>query len=330
MIKEVLSFVAVSGVITALIPLGLILSQPVRTDMPSAQTLDFDRLLENSRSAGDQIPEPQPAPKPVLMRDGYALQVRHYSNGEGPLTILVHGSGWNGLQFSNLAPKLSGRVLVPDLRGHGAFAGTRGDVDYIGQFEDDLADLIAATVNPGQPVVLMGHSSGGGLVVRFAGGRHGALVDAAVLLAPFLNHKAPTMRANAGGWSQPLVRRLIALSMLNAVGITAWNNLTVIQFNMPSKVLDGPLGHLATTSYSYRLNRSFAPRDDYLQDIKSLPRFLLMAGAQDEAFVASAYKPLMQGASSLGQYKILAGAGHLDLVDAPETLDAIKGFLGGV
>lgn len=324
MIKKALKFVAVSGVITALIPLGLILSQPVRPLAPAAQTLDFDGLLESSRPAGDQIPEPQP----VLMRDGYELQVRQYANGQGPLTILVHGSGWNGLQFSDLAPNLPGRVLVPDLRGHGALPGTRGDVDYIGQFEDDLADLIAATVNPGQPVVLIGHSSGGGLVVRFAGGQHGALVDAAVLLAPFLHHQAPTMRANAGGWTQPLLRRLIALSMLNAVGITAFNNLTVIQFNMPVRVLDGSLGHLATTSYSYRLNQSYAPRSDYLKDINSLPNFLLMAGTQDEAFVASAYKPLMQGATSLGQYQMVTGAGHLDLVDAPETLDTIKEFLG--
>jgi non-heme chloroperoxidase len=326
MIKKALRFVAVSGVITALIPLGLILSQPVRPLAPTGQTLDFDGLLESSRPAGDQIPEPQP----VLMRDGYELQVRDYSNGPGPLTILVHGSGWNGLQFSDLAPNLPGRVLVPDLRGHGALPGTRGDVAYIGQFEDDLADLIAARLNPGQKVMLIGHSSGGGLVVRFAGGRHGALMDAAVLLAPFLHHQAPTMRANAGGWSQPLLRRLIGLSMLNAVGITAFNNLTVIQFNMPSKVLEGPLGHLATISYSYRLNQSYAPRNDYLKDINSLPQFLLVAGDQDEAFVASAYKPLMQGANSLGQYRILAGVGHLDLVDTPETLDAIKGFLGGL
>lgn len=324
MIKAVLSVLAVSAVIFALIPLGLILSQPARPLVPSEQTLDFDRLLQMGRLAADQIPEPQP----VVMRDGYQLQVRQYSNGEGPLTILLHGSGWNGLQFSDLALKLPGRVLVPDLRGHGALPGTRGDVDYIGQFEDDLADLIAARVNPGQKVVLIGHSSGGGLVVRFAGGRHGPLIDAAVLLAPFLHHQAPTMRANAGGWSQPLLRRLIALSMLNAVGITAWNHLTVIQFNMPAKVLDGPLGHLATTSYSYRLNKSFAPRHDYLKDINSLPSFLVVAGTADEAFVASAYKPLMQGATSLGQYQMVAGTGHLDLVDAPETLDAIKGFLG--
>jgi hypothetical protein len=116
--------------------------------------------------------------------------------------------------------------------------------------------------------------------------------------------------------------------MLNAVGITAFNNLTVIQFNMPVRVLDGSLGHLATTSYSYRLNQSYAPRSDYLKDINSLPNFLLMAGTQDEAFVASAYKPLMQGATSLGQYQLVTGAGHLDLVDAPETLDTIKEVLG--
>ncbi|MEP0156421.1 MAG: alpha/beta fold hydrolase [Pseudophaeobacter sp.] len=261
------------------------------------------------------------------MRDGYGLQVRSYSNGDGPLVVLVHGSGWNGLQFSHLAPQLAGTVLVPDLRGHGAQPGRRGDVNYIGQMEEDLADLITTRVGPDQKVVLIGHSSGGGLVVRFAGGAQGDLLDGAVLLAPFLHHSAPTMRANSGGWAQPLLRRIIGLSMLNAVGITAWNHLPVIQFNMPAEVLQGPLGHLATTTYSYRLNQSYAPRSDYLSDIKSLPEFLLLAGAQDEAFVAEAYRPLMEAETDKGAYQILEDTGHLDLVDAPQTLAAIRGYL---
>ncbi|OIQ45469.1 MAG: hypothetical protein BM558_03840 [Roseobacter sp. MedPE-SW] len=264
------------------------------------------------------------------MRDGYGLQLRSYINGDGPLIVLVHGSGWNGLQFSKLAPQLRGTVLVPDLRGHGAQPGRRGDVDYIGQFEDDLADLITAKAVPGQKVVLIGHSSGGGLVVRFSGGQHRDLMDRAVLLAPFLHHRAPTMRPNSGGWAQPLLRRIIALSMLNGVGITAWNHLTAIQFKMPSEVLEGPLGHLATTSYSYRLNQSYAPRSNYLNDIRALPGFLLLAGDQDEAFVAEAYRPLMEAETDKGRYQILADIGHLDLVDAPQTLGAIQEFLDDI
>ncbi|MFT6460187.1 alpha/beta hydrolase [Pseudophaeobacter arcticus] len=323
MITQAIKFIAVSGAITALIPLVLILSQPLKPIDPSAPTLDFDKMLQGR----PQVDSQSVAVENVYMRDGYGLQVRSYSNGDGPLIVLVHGSGWNGLQFAGLAQQLDGTVLVPDLRGHGAQPGRRGDVDYIGQLEDDLADLITARGAPGQKVVLIGHSSGGGLVVRFAAGAQGDLLDGAVLLAPFLHHSAPTMRANSGGWARPLPRRLIALSMLNAVGITAWNHLPVIQFNMPTEVLQGPLGHLATPSYSYRLNQSYAPRADYLSDIRSLPEFLLLVGAQDEAFVAEAYRPVMEAETAKGAYQVLVGTGHLDLVDAPETLAAIRGYL---
>lgn len=283
--------------------------------------LDFSAV-----SAGPDMPEPETVP----MRDGYPLQVRSFDNGVGPLVVMVHGSGWNGLQYATLARQIAGHVLVPDLRGHGAAPGRRGDVEYIGQLEDDLADLIAARVQPRQKVVLLGHSSGGGLVVRFAGGQHGGRLDRAVLLAPFLKYDAPTTRKNSGGWAQPLTRRIIGLSMLNALGITWFNHLTVIQFAMPKQVLDGPLGHLATTEYSYRLNTSYAPRSDYLADIRALPEFFVMAGEKDEAFVAEGYEPLMAPVTHRGSYRIIPGVGHLGIVDAPETAMAVKEFLNGI
>lgn len=87
-------------------------------------------------------------------------------------------------------------VLVPDLRGHGLNPERRGDIGYIGQFEDDLAALIEAKRKPRQKVVIIGHSSGGGLVVRMAGGKHGTHLDHAVLLAPFLKYNDQTAREN--------------------------------------------------------------------------------------------------------------------------------------
>ncbi|MCA0871303.1 alpha/beta hydrolase [Seohaeicola saemankumensis] len=317
MIGSVLKIAALSGGAVIAVALGLVLSDPPRPGT-GAGGLDF------SRSLGRALEAPEPVTVP--MRDGYGLQVRDYP-GAGPLVIMVHGSGWNGLQFDGLAPALRAHVLVPDLRGHGAKPGRRGDVDYIGQFEDDLADLIAAYRLPGQKLVLVGHSSGGGLVVRFAGGPHGEMVDAAVLLAPFLKHDAPVTRPNSGGWARVQVRRLIGLSVLNTLRIRALNHLPVISFNMPDVVLDGPLGDLATTRYSYRLNVSYAPRSDYLRDVAALPPFLLLAGAEDEAFVAEGYTPLMSQETDKGRYIVVPAQSHLSIVDADATRAAITGFL---
>lgn len=157
-------------------------------------------------------------------------------------------------------------------------------------------------------------------------GPHGRLIDGAVLLAPYLHHRAPTARDDSG-WAHLLLRRIIGLSMLNMLRLHVLDGLTVIQFAMPRSVLDGPMGAMATTAYSWRLNRSYAPRNDYRADIAALPPFLLIAGMADEAFDAAQYQPTMVAATDKGRYLLLPGVGHLDVVNAPDTPQAIGDFL---
>lgn len=322
MMRRLLAGAAALVAVPLLGALALVFSQSPR-EMPGAGGLDFSA----------QIGAVSAPPAPLLqvpMRDGTGLPVRTYGGADGvPLLVLVHGSGWHGLQFDALGASLAGvaDVVVPDLRGHGEAPVRRGDIDYIGQLEDDLADLITALAKPGQPVIMAGHSSGGGLVVRFAGGPHGEMLDGAVLLAPYLGHDAPTTREASGGWAHALTRRIIGLSLLNRVGITALNHLPVVQFDMPRAVLDGPLGETATLAYSYRLNTSFAPRRDLAADLAGLPRFVLLAGGADEAFVAQQYAPTMAPATDKGRYELMTFATHLGLVDDPRTLAIITGFL---
>jgi non-heme chloroperoxidase len=281
--------------------------------------LDFDTLRQAAPIAMQS----------VKMRDGVDVPIRALSGPQGaPLIVMIHGSAWHGMQFEGFAANLPADIVIPDLRGHGVAPLRRGDVDYIGQLEDDIADLIQARAKAGQKVTLLGHSSGGGLVIRFAGGAHRDLIDAAILLSPMIHHAAPTTRRNSGDWTTVLLRRRIGLSILNRFEITAANHLPVIRFAMPQAVLDGPLG--ATTEYSYRLNTSFAPRDDYGADIAALPPFLLLVGAQDQAFVAKAYAPLMQPLTDKGQYQIIPDAGHLALVDHPQTAQTISQWVKNV
>lgn len=281
-------------------------------------------------------PEPLAADVPlaqVMARDGVPLAYRRWDSmrADVPLVIAVHGSGWHGGQFRGLGAALAAEgladVVAPDLRGHGISPKRRGDVAYIGQMEDDLADLVAATAGPDQPVILLGHSSGGGLVVRMAGGAHGGLLHGAILLAPFLQHDAPTTRPNAGGWAQVALPRIIGLTILNSFGIRALNHLEVIRFAFPDAVLAAPGGEAATTAYSFRLNTSYAPRRDWPRDVASLPPFLLVAGTADEAFVATAYQPAMSAANPHGGQYRLVQVGHLDVVDHPDTFAAIRDWL---
>ena len=221
-------------------------------------------------------------------------------------------------------------VLLPDLRGHYGTDGPRGDVRYIGQFEDDLADLVAGYRRPGQKLVMVGHSSGGGLVIRFAGGVYGGALDGAVLMAPYLRHDAPTVVTDgavaAGGWARPLVRRLIGLSMLNAVGVRLANGVTVMEFNLP----EGALARTMTGAYSYRLNTSYAPRWDYLADVAALPDFLFLVGRDDEAFQAEAFEPAMSAVTQRGQYHVLDGVSHLDVFLNARAAGLVAGFISGL
>jgi hypothetical protein len=85
----------------------------------------------------------------------------------------------------------------PYLRGHYLSERRRGDVDYVGQLEYDLIRFLRGRGLRG-PVTLSGHSSGGGLAIRFAGGGHGDLVSSCLLLSPVV----PTSPAVKGGTGQ--------------------------------------------------------------------------------------------------------------------------------
>lgn len=329
MIAKLLTFVAISIAIYFALALGLIVSQRPGP-LPERAGLDFSEIIGNGAEPGGL------ETRRFEARDGQALTYAHVKAPgaeELPLVIMLHGSGWYHGQFTGLARALRdvAEVKALTLRGHGKAPARRGDVGYTGQLEDDIADLIRQSGGrDGRKVILLGHSSGGGLAVRFAGGAHGALADGMILLAPFLKHDAPTTRPNSGGWAHVLTRRIIGLSMLNTVGITALDHLPMIQFAMPRAVLEGPLGDYATTSYSWRLNKSYAPRDDYLADVAALPPFLLVAGRDDEAFDAEGYAPLMGTVTDKGRYEIVDGVGHLDIVDNPQTETLIRDYLLGL
>ena len=115
-------------------------------------------------------------------------------------------------------------AVAIDARGHGA-SGTRGDIACIGQIDDDLADLVAELrkTYPSSRLTLIGHSAGGGFVLRIAGGPLAEKIDRFVLLAPYLGYRAPTNRPNEGRgkWAEVDMPRLVALALLNRLGLPA-------------------------------------------------------------------------------------------------------------
>jgi pimeloyl-ACP methyl ester carboxylesterase len=280
-------------------------------------------------------PRSQPGEvRPPLQRypahDGEALAWRFYDSPSDRILIFIHGSSYHGGGYHALAAAISGsgaaKVVLPNLRGHYQSGRRRGDVAYIGQLEDDLADLIGFLRTQGLtgPITLGGHSSGGGLAIRFAAGRHAALVSRILLLSPVIP-TSPAMRGgDAGGWAVLNMRRLYGLFLLNMLGLHALDGLPVIAFNKPPELWDGT----ETLSYSFRLNASYHPHFRYAAEVAALQdRALVLVGADDEAIDPAALQALMTANAPRSQVTIVPGLNHFALFSDPAALQTIEAWL---
>ena len=276
---------------------------------------DFDSLPSFEKEA--------PLLNRFKARDGASLSFRFYDYHEtGKAMILLHGSSTHGEYLHAFAKYLSlkrevGQVVIPNLRGHYTSGTSRGDCSYIGQLEDDLYDLIYHLQLHNKKIYLIGHSSGGGLAIRFAGGPHGNLAHGYVLLSPAIP-TAPTMRkGTAGGWAIVSIVKIIALSILNFLGIKHLNHTRVICFNMPKKYRNGK----ETLSYSFNLNSSYHPRRVYQNDIKALKnRFVVFVGANDEANDPLQFRNVMKPYNE-DVIQIIKGVKHLDIACNQEVME---------
>ena len=264
-------------------------------------------------------------------RDGTPLAWHAYGpatpGAAGPArrVVLVHGSSSRARSLHVLAQTLAHEgfaVAALDMRGHGE-SGTRGQVDYLGQMEDDIEDFLHAVPHQG-PQTLMGFSAGGGFALRVAGSARQGLFDRYVLLAPFLHPYAPTARPDVGGWASVGLPRLLALALLNKLRITAWNHLAVLRFALDEASRAG-----LTPSYSYTLAMNFRPQADYLVDIRRARGAMsLVARQQDEVFHADRYAALFAQAGRPVPVTVVPGVSHTGLVLDPGAVRAVAQACG--
>jgi alpha-beta hydrolase superfamily lysophospholipase len=262
-----------------------------------------------------------------LARDGTALAWLHYPPTAQAATptrrvVLVHGSSARGRSMHPMAQALAAAgydVASLDMRGHGD-SGPRGQASYIGQLEDDIEDFMRAQAWPG-PTTLVGFSSGGGFVLRFAGSSQAQLFDRYLLLSPFLHQDAPTARPGNGGWVSVGLPRVIGLSVLNTLGITWWNHLPTLRFGLN----DFARVHL-TEQYSHTLATNFRPHANYAQDIQRIARPLrILAGSEDELFDGTQYAQIFEAAGHPVPVELVPSINHMGLtLDAPALGAVVK------
>jgi alpha-beta hydrolase superfamily lysophospholipase len=259
-------------------------------------------------------------------RDGTALAYRHYparAVSAGRVVILIHGSTGSSASVHALSDALAARgveTYAVDIRGHGA-SGTRGDIGYVGQLEDDMADFVAVVrkTNPSAPLTLIGHSAGGGFALRVAASSIQELFARTVLLAPYLGYNAPTNRPNSGGWASADRPRVMALLTLHAIGISCCDALPALAFAVPPNS-----EQYQTSVYTARLMRNFANHPDFRGDFAAVTKPLtIIAGADDELMIADKYQEAVRGITPSIDVKLIEGVNHMGVVGTPAAVSVI-------
>lgn len=267
-----------------------------------------------------------PAVQTYAAADGQALAYREYAPA-APATLaapvqgsvtLIHGSSASSDSMHVMAKAFSAsgwRVYALDMRGHGQ-SGVKGQIDYIGQLESDM-EAFVRTVRPPTPSTLAGFSSGGGFVLRLAGSPRGILFDSYLLMSPFISQDSPTHRPDSGGWVRVGLPRIVGLTMLNAVGIRAFNHLPVTRF-----ALNDEAKALLTPEYGFNLSTTFRPQADYMANLRAVDRpTAVLAGATDEAFRTDQLEPVIRQAGQKWPVKLLPGVAHIPLILEPSALE---------
>jgi pimeloyl-ACP methyl ester carboxylesterase len=271
-----------------------------------------------------------PPLKRYSARDGEELAYRAYDSVSERILIFIHGSSYHGVGYHALAAAISksgaAKVILPNLRGHFQSGRRRGDIDYIGQYEDDIADLINFLGREGfrGAVTLGGHSSGGGLCIRFAGGPYRSAVSSFLLLSPIIPVSPSIRKGTAGGWASLHRRRLYGLLVINAFQIHAFDGLPIVEFNKPAKFWDGT----ETLTYSYRLNASYHPRYAFTEDLRALgDGAFAVIGADDEAIDAEVLRALFAKEAPQSQFTILPNINHFGVFSDAVTMQKIVPWL---
>jgi pimeloyl-ACP methyl ester carboxylesterase len=263
-----------------------------------------------------------PPVQTYVARDGASLGYRAYEGSGTQVVVLIHGSTDDGAGIHPLAKALrdaGASVYVPVLRGHGASGGS-GDIDYIGQLDDDLADFVAALrpMHPDSSYSLIGFSSGGGFALREMVGPQAKLFDRFIMVSPVLPPGAPTLRPRNGGWISIALPRIIGLTILNRLHIDWFNGLPIIAFATSPKATN------LTGAYSFRLATSFGAPSDYIPALgKSTKPAAVLVGGDDELFYPDRFAPLLKPARPDLPVTIVPGVGHIGMTVSPEGIAAV-------
>jgi alpha-beta hydrolase superfamily lysophospholipase len=130
--------------------------------------------------------------------DGLRLYYQEWSSAKPKAHLVItHGLGEHSDCYDDFARELSDfniRISAWDLRGHGRSQGARGAIADLYQLTQDLEIFLNFALKANQasePVILMGHSMGGLILLKSLLGLREYLARPLILSSPFLGVALP-------------------------------------------------------------------------------------------------------------------------------------------
>jgi acylglycerol lipase len=269
--------------------------------------------------------------KPQFIKASDGIDLAYYTKvpQTKPIAALIflHGGGaYSGAGYQHLARGLSEKyntaVYLLDLRGHGDSGGPRGDAPSVEQVWNDLT-LMIATVrknNPGIPLYLGGHSSGGGLILNYLSWDKKADVDGYFFISPEFGYKSGTSRIDSKTSFAKVRTWVFVLSAIS--GGRLLGNTTAVYFNYPDAVLAAL--PLMLKSITRNMAVSITPNHPQEQFGKIDKRFGLFIGDNDDLFVPERVVQFANYTNSSVQKKsvnkIIENENHLSILLTADDL----------
>jgi 2-succinyl-6-hydroxy-2,4-cyclohexadiene-1-carboxylate synthase len=238
------------------------------------------------------------------------MHLHRTTTGAGLRTVLVHGFTQTGVSW---APVLDlggvpGEAVCVDLPGHGWSGGVAGDLWATGDLLADAAQ--------GAPASWVGYSLGGRCCLHLALA-HPDLVRSLVLVSATAGIEDAEERSERRARDDALAERI------EQIGVPAFIEEWLAQplFAGLTAESDGREARLANTAegLASSLRRAGTgtqePLWDRLGEIRA--PVLLVAGAQDERFVAHAER--MAALLPQAEVEIIPGAGHTAHLEQPDA-----------
>ncbi|CQJ56215.1 Esterase/lipase [Yersinia intermedia] len=284
--------------------------------------INFDHFNQQAEQLDTMLA--QPAQVSTSQMEGLRYRLYQPQQAADDLIIVYHGGGVHlEAGYDILARQMNHdkgiAVCLVDIRGHGGSLGAKGQVAHANMIWRDVDTLLAGMrrLFPQAHIHLLGHSSGGGMLINYFTRHHPQQPsDSLILIAPELGPFANEVRHSQVAVPFAEVRQWPFI--INALsGGWLFGNYPAVHLNFPEDVKASEPNFVQ--HYSVNMANALTPRHPAKQ-LAALPLpTLLLAAGNDELFSAHAMGAFAEknGNGQL-RFSVIENSAHLDCLFCAE------------